>query len=118
MSRLEEKLLYYMQAHKLPLPVREHRFKPGRRWRFDFAWPDIKLAVEVEGTTSYGKNKNGTMKLGRHQTATGVAADCEKYNEAVLLGWAVLRFTQKQINSGNAVEVIRRQLEKVGVIKV
>jgi hypothetical protein len=60
-------------------PVREHRFHAERRWRFDFAWPSIKLAVEIEGR-------------GRHQTVVGFRNDCEKYNEALRMGWRVLRF--------------------------
>ena len=63
----------------VPAPVRELRFHPERRWRFDFAWPDIKLAVEIDGR-------------GRHQTVVGVRNDCEKLNEALRLGWRVLRF--------------------------
>jgi very-short-patch-repair endonuclease len=60
-------------------PVREHKFHPTRRWRFDFAWPSIKLAVEIDGR-------------GRHHTVAGFRADCEKINEAIKLGWRVLRF--------------------------
>jgi hypothetical protein len=61
-------------------PEREHRFDTGgRRWRFDFAWPAVKLAVEIEGR-------------GRHQSVVGYRADCEKYNAAVAQGWRVMRF--------------------------
>ena len=69
--------------HADPLPgaelVAEHRFHPPRLWRFDFAFPAAKLAVEIEGR-------------GRHQTVVGVRNDCEKYNTALLDGWRVLRF--------------------------
>lgn len=58
---------------------REHRFHPQRRWRFDFAWPALKLAVEIEGR-------------GRHQTVVGCRKDFDKYNTAVELGWRVLHF--------------------------
>jgi hypothetical protein len=60
-------------------PAREYKFHPDRRWRFDFAWPDLKLAVEIEGQ-------------GRHQTFIGFRRDCDKYNAALALGWRVLRF--------------------------
>lgn len=59
--------------------VGELEFHPTRGWRFDWAFPAIKLAVEVEG-------------FGRHQTYTGYRGDCEKYNAALLHGWRVLRF--------------------------
>lgn len=66
-----------------PLPgwdlEREYRFHPTRKWRFDFAFPSQKLAIEIEG-------------FGRHQTVTGYMTDLEKYNEATRLGWRMLRF--------------------------
>jgi very-short-patch-repair endonuclease len=76
---------------------RECRFC-SRRWRFDFALPD-KLAVEVEG---------GVWAQGRHNRGAGFAADCEKYNEAVLLGWRVLRFTTDMVLDGTALSTIER----------
>jgi very-short-patch-repair endonuclease len=66
-------------AAGFPLPEREYPFHPTRMWRADFAWPQIKLLVEIEGR-------------GRHQSFVGYKTDCEKYNEAVRLGWRVLRF--------------------------
>lgn len=75
---------YFERAWLLrPLPgsdmVREHVFHPTRKWRFDIAFPSVKLAVEIDGR-------------GRHQTIAGVRADYEKMNEATRLGWRVLRF--------------------------
>ena len=66
----------------------EHRFHPVRRWRLDFSWPDIKVAVEVDG---------GQFKAlgGRHNTD----ADREKINTAVSMGWSVLRFSGTQVNT-------------------
>ena len=69
----------------MPLPAREVRFHPSRKWRWDFAWPDIKLAVEIQGG---GQN-------GRHSSIAGMTGDCDKYNAAVSLGWRVLKFTSK-----------------------
>lgn len=60
-------------------PEREYRFRPERRWRFDFCWPALKLAVEIEGR-------------GRHQSFVGYRQDCEKYNAALRDGWRVLRY--------------------------
>jgi very-short-patch-repair endonuclease len=76
----------------------EYRFHPERRWRFDFAWPSKKIAVEIEG---------GTWSGGRHTTGAGFEKDCEKYNAAVMLEWRVLRFTGKQVKSGEAYELTR-----------
>lgn len=72
-------------AQAMPAPVREYRFHPSRKWRYDFAWPDIKLAVEL----------HGGGQRGRHSTIAGMTADCDKHNTAVSLGWRVLTFTGK-----------------------
>lgn len=76
----------------LPRPERELHFaQPAREWRFDLAWPDRKLAVEVEGVSS-GRS--------RHQSIDGYQEDCAKYAAAALLGWTVLRFSQTQVQDG------------------
>ena len=77
------------------------RFAEGRRWRFDFAWPGEKLAVEVEG---------GIFTRGRHTRGTGMLADMEKYNRAALLGWRVLRFFTDQVRDGTAIATIKEAL--------
>lgn len=75
-----------------PWPFRpEHKFHPNRRWRFDWACPDLRLAVEIEGVT------RGPHGVGRHQRAEGYEGDCEKYNAAIEVGWVVLRYTQRQV---------------------
>ena len=75
--------------------TREYVFAPPRKWRFDFAWRVPLVAVEVEG---------GVYVAGRHSRGAGYEADCEKYNTAVIMGWAVLRVTPKQIESGEALK--------------
>ena len=84
----------------LPAPVREHRFAPPRRFRFDFAWPDRMLAVEVEG----GEFVPGG---GRHQRRSGFTRDAEKYNLAQRLGWTVLRYTGTQVRRRVAIAELR-----------
>lgn len=74
----------------LPRPESELRFAPPRRWRFDFAFPDHRLAVEIEGAV---------WTQGRHTRGKGYAADCIKYNSAILAGWRVLRFTTDMLNA-------------------
>lgn len=93
-SIAENALAQELKWLNYPEPTREHRFAAPRRWRFDFAWPERMVAVEVEG---------GTYVRGRHSRGAGFAADCEKYNTAVLLGWRVLRVTPDQITSGQAI---------------
>ena len=96
-STLEAELLGYLHVMGYPEPQREYRFHPTRKFRADFAWPELRLLVEVEG---------GQYVKGRHQTPAGFEADCEKYNLAALEGWTVLRFTTSMIHDGRAVNTI------------
>lgn len=86
-----------LEAVGLPAPETEHRFAPPRRWRFDFAWPDRRLALEVEG---------GTWTHGRHVRGRGYERDCEKYNAAALAGWTVLRVTTAMLGDGRALALL------------
>ena len=80
--------------------VNEFQFMPDRKYRFDIAIPDRKIAIEYEGmevkTKKYNpitrKYETKTSKSG-HQTNAGFNGDCEKYNNAVCHGWKLLRFT-------------------------
>jgi very-short-patch-repair endonuclease len=99
---LEQKLAFQIRAVGLPDPHREYRFVPGRRYRADFAWENERLLVEAEGGL-FSKGKGWHLSIG------GYLDDLEKYNLAALLGWRVLRYTAKEINSGDAV----RQIEQV-----
>ena len=96
-SPLELRLLVLVRASGFEEPVTEHPFARhlGRRWRFDFAWPALMLAVEVDG----GAWVPGG---GRHTRGAGFAADHDKFNRATLLGWRVLRFTSRHLADGSA----------------
>ena len=128
MSKAEEELAIQLTALKIPFE-REYKFcrdaignpKKGIRnalkesglkdWRFDFIIPSKRLAIEVEGITSFGKNKNGTMRLGRHQTGKGMKEDLLKYDAAMRMGWNVYRCSQFMVTSGQAVETIEILME-------
>lgn len=100
-SPLEESFANQSRLAGLPTPQREYRFHHARAWRFDFAWPDLRLAVEVEG---------GVWTGGRHTRGSGFIADCDKYNAAALLGWRVLRFAESHVRDGTAVQILREAL--------
>ena len=108
-SKAEELLAFHLRAAGLRA-IREFHFHPTRKWRADFAFPAESLLIEVEGVTRYGKNKDGSMRLGRHQTAKGFTEDLVKYNAAALLGFRVLRFSPDMVKSGTALQDIERAL--------
>jgi len=101
-SQLEAELALQIRALGLPEPIREYQAIKGRKFRFDFAWLEQRLLVEVNG---------GTYTKGAHSTGRGIARDYEKANLAVLQGWRVLSFDGTAVKSGEAVEVIRQALE-------
>lgn len=109
-SKAEEKLAFHLKALKIPF-TREYVFHPTRKWRLDFAMPEIKFAVEVHGLTKYGKNRNGTMRLGAHQTVSGCERDFEKISEAMLLGWDVYCCSQFMVEDGRAINMIERLID-------
>lgn len=99
----EGELAYQIRLLGLPEPTREHRFHPTRKWRFDLAWPDLKLAVEIEGVSRH---------TSRHQTIAGYRADCEKYAEAATLGWRVLRVVQDHVKTGQALDWVQKMVRR------
>jgi hypothetical protein len=51
---------------------REFKGIEGRQFRFDFAIPSLKIAIEYEGGVF--------RKKSRHTSAFGYSSDCKKYN--------------------------------------
>lgn len=68
--------------------IKEYQFYKQRKWRFDYAIPLHKIALEVEG---------GVWTQGRHTRPRGFLGDIEKYNTATLLGWRVFRTTPDKL---------------------
>ena len=89
-SKLESKFLFLWRVAHGPELEREFRFHPTRKWRSDFAHPGSRTLIEIEGGIFMRAG-------GRHTRGGGYAKDAEKYLEAVLLGWTVLRLTERQL---------------------
>ena len=97
-SYLERKMIQVLQSAGLcDEMTREYRFHPTRKWRFDFAWVEQRLAVEVHGAL---------WKKGGHTSGKGRMRDMEKGNEAVVLGWRVLEVSKQHIEAGEALKWI------------
>ena len=76
------------QTLKRPV-VKEFKFHPKRKWLFDFAVPELMIAIEIEGAI-FAKARLG------HSSGKGIKQDMEKYNMAQLMGWKVLRYMPEQ----------------------
>lgn len=77
----------------------EFKFHPTRRWRFDVAILDRLLALEIDG---------GGYIQGRHHRKAGRDADNEKSREAQALGWMIVRVGWENVQSGEALDLLRR----------
>ncbi len=96
--------LLQLKIAGIPAPTStEFIFHAERKWRADLAWPAAMLLVEYEG----GIHTGGAHTRGKH-----FESDCEKYNEAALLGFSVLRFTYDMVRTGLALDQTERALER------
>lgn len=75
-----------------------------RDWRFDVAWPELKVAVELDGAVGHG----------RHTRREGFIADTVKINAATAHGWRVFRFPGPAIKDGSGVGLLRQVLHPSG----
>lgn len=85
----------------IPRPIAEYKFHPVKGWRFDYAWPDQMIALEVEG---------GIWTNGRHSRGSGMKKDMEKYNAAAINGWRMLRVVPTELSSTNTIKMLQQIL--------
>lgn len=101
----EDQVILHAASQGWEKPVPEHVFDESgakRKWRFDLAFVGARVAVEFEGLKRRGK--------GRHQTFAGATKDIEKYNEAAIQGWLVIRASQPQVKSGAILDWLDRAM--------
>jgi len=98
-SEIENMLSWMLQASNIDGWVREYKFNPDKPWRFNFCWEKEKFAVEI-------------YKGGNHVRSGGITRECEKYNDAVLLGWRILLVTKSQVKSEQVLEWIREAISE------
>lgn len=87
---IEQAFFDELKRNGLPLPTKEYTFDKlaGRKWRFDYAWPEPKVAVELQGGIWMDDRE------GAHTSPTNRLRDMEKYNSATIQGWRVLECTR------------------------
>lgn len=86
------KIYGFLQEYSIP--------GTSRKFKYDFADPNIKIAVELNGGIWRGK--------GAHNTPAALARDYEKINEAQRLGWKIFVFTGEQVQAGHAAQYLER----------
>lgn len=100
-------LLNQIQLAGLPAPTTEHAFAaPERRWRFDFAYLDARVAIEYQGGVFHRGGPLG------HNTTGGITKDFEKFTEASLRGWTLILVDAGSVRNGKAVNWIVRAMQQ------
>lgn len=104
-SKLEERFAHLWSVLVSDIELeRQYRFHPERRWRFDFAHPETRIAVELQG---------GVWTRGRHSRGAGQIADMKRRNAAQLEGgWTVLEYATADTTAVNEVaNAIRERMK-------
>ena len=83
----------------LPKPETQYMWHPTRKFRADFAYPAIKLLIEVDG---------GTWGAMGHSRGSGIEKDRIKDAEALIHGWKLFRFTGNMIKDGTAIGYLEK----------
>jgi hypothetical protein len=122
-----------LERANLPPWLTEYRFTKMRRWRFDYAWPDFHIALEIEGGVfgrmivierGHERRRGRSIPLkpgtrvrvgGRHNSGKGLEDDCVKYNHAATLGWTVIRVTTRMVRDGEAITALRAAFHARGL---
>jgi very-short-patch-repair endonuclease len=97
----DAQILLQIHLRELGLETeREYSFMPGRRWKFDLASVEQRLAFEADGGKFHGGHRRGQA----------LEDDYERQNTAIMEGWRILRFTNDQILCGKAKEFVGKWL--------
>jgi len=84
-SVYEHRLLGMIDGAELERPIPQYIFPAeGHQYRLDFAYLDLKLAIEVDGAW--------------HQTASRKEWDADRDAALMRQGWSTLRFTTKELD--------------------
>jgi len=97
-SPIEAKFAYQLKESGFPVFTREFKIFEDRHFRFDFAWPNLKLLVDLNGN--------------HHLDPTNYTRDCEKYALATIAGWRVLIFSSKMVRNDLAYSLIVKFFEE------
>ena len=74
------------------------KYHPAKKKRYDYAVPEHKIALEVEG---------GVWTGGRHTSPKCFLGYIEKYNTATLMGWRVFRTTPDDLYKKKTLDLMK-----------
>jgi very-short-patch-repair endonuclease len=100
-SKAEDKLFAQIaDSGTIPVPERQYKALEKRRFKWDFAWIEQKLLVEIQGGT-WVKAQFG------HTSGVGYRRDCFKNDLATAVGWNVMQFTTDMVDYKEALQLLQ-----------
>lgn len=102
MNAIETLFAQSLALEGCPAPEYDVPIIPGRRFRWDFVYPDRLICIEIQGGTWVANTG--------HTSGSGLQRDMIKNNLAVLYGWTPYQFTTRQVNGGVAAKFIKEVL--------
>lgn len=99
----EQTLAYQCLADGLTGFEQEYVFHVERKYRLDLAFPKERVGIEIEGAV---------WAAGAHSRPIGILRDMAKGNLLVLSGWRVLRYTPREVHSGEALQGLKTLLKE------
>lgn len=91
----------FFREYQLPEPCFEYHFHPTRKYRFDIAWPEKRVAIEVQG---------GIWMQGRHVQPSALIREYEKLNSAAIHGWRLLYILPDDLCRASTVVLLKLML--------
>ena len=99
-TEVEEVMATQLHQAGLAPFLRDALFIKGRKFRADFWWPELRLALEVDGGV--------WLPRSGHTSGTGYTSDRERDVEALLQGIVTVRYTSDQVRDGYAISTFKR----------
>jgi hypothetical protein len=87
-------------------PIQQYEAIPDRKFRYDFAFPDLRILVEVQGGIC------ARTRMG-HSSVTGQERDAEKLNLASAYGYRMFHFTTKMIEDERGFDLLLNTIKKM-----
>ena len=123
MSALEDQFLGLWQSRNPLIPLerefseinawekdfqeRYAKSKRSKRYRLDFAHPNSRTGIEIQG---------GVYMRGRHVTGSGYERDCRKYNLAYTSGWTIFLLTSTMAKDAFWLSLIAEHVQQAPLL--
>lgn len=111
-TEIEDRFAADLDRHGIKY-VRQARLIRRRQWRWDFAIPKARVAIEIQGLMIMRDPVSGELiTRGGHATPQGMRNDMEKAHAILLVGWLPLAFERTHVRNGYAARTVVRLINR------